>query len=237
MLATFAASRVASSANARGHASAARAAADPTASQAVAGPDAGHAALPRDGHRSTSLAGDDRLPAAAGDPTPGPGKKPPRVARPRRVGPAIRRRSVITVTTAIGSAVVIGLVIAITTISGTPGAHGTSTHGTFARWAYVTGSYVHSSPAVAGGTVYVGGMDGKVYALDAATGHLRWAYATGNYVDSGPAVAGSTVYGAVSAMSRAICAGSGCAAWARASRNASPTAFLLCPLSRHLNIA
>jgi outer membrane protein assembly factor BamB len=36
-------------------------------------------------------------------------------------------------------------------------------------------AYVDSSPAVAGGTVYVGNDDGKVHALDAATGHLRWA--------------------------------------------------------------
>jgi serine/threonine-protein kinase len=46
---------------------------------------------------------------------------------------------------------------------------------------------------VAGGTVYVGSDDDKVYALDAATGHLRWAYATGNYA-IGSAVAGGTVY-------------------------------------------
>ena len=36
--------------------------------------------------------------------------------------------------------------------------------------------------------------DHKVYALDAATGHLRWAYTTGGNVDSSPAVAGGTVY-------------------------------------------
>ena len=36
--------------------------------------------------------------------------------------------------------------------------------------------------------------DGKVYALDAATGRVRWAYTTGSHVDSSPAVAGGTVY-------------------------------------------
>ena len=47
---------------------------------------------------------------------------------------------------------------------------------------------------MAGGTVYIGSFDHKVYALDAATGHLRWAYTTGNIVISSPAVAGGTVY-------------------------------------------
>jgi outer membrane protein assembly factor BamB len=42
--------------------------------------------------------------------------------------------------------------------------------------------------------VYIGGSDGKVYALDTATGRLRWAYTTGSHVDSSPAVAGGTVY-------------------------------------------
>ena len=47
---------------------------------------------------------------------------------------------------------------------------------------------------MAGGTVYIGSDDHKVYALDAATGRLRWAYYTGSSVDSSPAVAGGTVY-------------------------------------------
>jgi outer membrane protein assembly factor BamB len=47
---------------------------------------------------------------------------------------------------------------------------------------------------VAGGTVYIGSYDHKVYALDAATGHLRWAYTTGGSVLSSPAVAGGMIY-------------------------------------------
>ena len=46
---------------------------------------------------------------------------------------------------------------------------------------------------MAGGTVYIGSNDHKVYALDAATGHVRWTYTTGGGVDSSPAVAGGTV--------------------------------------------
>jgi outer membrane protein assembly factor BamB len=61
------------------------------------------------------------------------------------------------------------------------------------RWSHLTGNYV-SSPAVAGGTVYYGSEDSKVYALDAATGRLRWSYTTGGGVYAGPAVAGGIVY-------------------------------------------
>ncbi|MFE4423888.1 PQQ-binding-like beta-propeller repeat protein [Streptomyces sp. NPDC056817] len=62
------------------------------------------------------------------------------------------------------------------------------------RWTYATGGNVFSSPAVVGGTVYVGSDDGKVYALDAATGAKKWAHATGGAVFSSPAVVDGTVY-------------------------------------------
>ena len=61
-------------------------------------------------------------------------------------------------------------------------------------WSYTTGGPVDSSPAVAGGTVYIGSGDGNVYALNAATGALDWSYTTGGPVDSSPAVASGTVY-------------------------------------------
>ncbi|MGW8880661.1 outer membrane protein assembly factor BamB family protein [Streptomyces mirabilis] len=62
------------------------------------------------------------------------------------------------------------------------------------KWTRATGRNVFSSPAVVGGTVYVGSDDGKVYGLDAATGAKKWAYAIGGAVWSSPAVVDGTVY-------------------------------------------
>lgn len=57
-----------------------------------------------------------------------------------------------------------------------------------ARWRLPHGPFF-SSPVVAAGVVYVGGTDGNVYAIDAASGHLRWRVDTGDGVSSQPAVA------------------------------------------------
>ncbi|MDX3697755.1 protein kinase, partial [Streptomyces europaeiscabiei] len=46
-------------------------------------------------------------------------------------------------------------------------------------WTYTTSDRVFSSPAVVDGTVYIGSLDKKVYALDAATGTPRWTHTTG----------------------------------------------------------
>ncbi len=51
-----------------------------------------------------------------------------------------------------------------------------------------------SSPAVAGGVVYVGSGDHNVYALEAETGKLKWKFATGDVVHASPAVANGVVY-------------------------------------------
>jgi hypothetical protein len=55
---------------------------------------------------------------------------------------------------------------------------------------------VYSSPAIgADGTAYVGSGEGKVYALDGATGAKRWEFTTGSWVHSSPAIgADGTVY-------------------------------------------
>jgi len=61
-------------------------------------------------------------------------------------------------------------------------------------WKFKTGAKVVSSPAVSGGTVYVGSADRVVYALNAADGAVRWQYKTAGAVNSSPAVAADTVF-------------------------------------------
>ena len=72
------------------------------------------------------------------------------------------------------------------------------------EWLGSVGSQVESSPAVAGGVVFVGGQDGRLYAFDAAG--LRgcggspkvcaplWSGLTGGAVESSPTVANGVVY-------------------------------------------
>ena len=61
-------------------------------------------------------------------------------------------------------------------------------------WEYETGTFVESSPAVADGMVFAVSKDGKVYALDQATGAKIWEYETGAMVSSSPAVADGMVF-------------------------------------------
>ena len=61
------------------------------------------------------------------------------------------------------------------------------------RWRYPTQGAVTSSPRIADGTLYVGGQDGFLHAVDVRTGERRWATDTGGPVHSSPAVAGNLV--------------------------------------------
>src|SRR5260370_26222324 len=61
-------------------------------------------------------------------------------------------------------------------------------------WSYTTGGYIVSSLAVAGGVVYVGSYDGKLYALHAVTGTLKWSYLGGSRGHSSPAGASGGGY-------------------------------------------
>jgi len=62
------------------------------------------------------------------------------------------------------------------------------------RWKFHTGGRIVSSPAVAGGLVYVGSDDGKVYAIDIKSGLAKWQFKSGARITSSPAVANGTVF-------------------------------------------
>jgi outer membrane protein assembly factor BamB len=61
-------------------------------------------------------------------------------------------------------------------------------------WRAPTDGDVISSPAIAGGTVYVGSGDGHLYALDLATGARRWRHDAGSAISSSPAVGHGLVF-------------------------------------------
>ena len=61
-------------------------------------------------------------------------------------------------------------------------------------WTFEAADGFEGTAAIVGGTVYVGSLDGHLYALDLATGKLRWKYTAGGEIKSSPAVAGGMVY-------------------------------------------
>jgi len=54
--------------------------------------------------------------------------------------------------------------------------------------------YFQSSPEVVGGKVYIGSLDGNVYALDADTGMIDWTFKTGQKVRATPTLADGVLY-------------------------------------------
>ena len=58
-----------------------------------------------------------------------------------------------------------------------------------AVWTFTTRARVDSSPVVAGGRVYIGGNDGKLYVLDAATGKSVFEFEAGGPLSASPAIA------------------------------------------------
>jgi outer membrane protein assembly factor BamB len=62
------------------------------------------------------------------------------------------------------------------------------------QWRYPTAGDVISSPTVWGDAVYVGSGDGRLYALDRATGRPLWAFDAGAPIASTPAVAEGMVF-------------------------------------------
>ena len=181
------------------------------------GPAAGHTALAA----TTALAG-STAPAARGTP-PAAGIRAPSAATtasgpgtiaPRTTGPGLTRRRML-----LGLAVVTGAGLAGAgwalsqdgapqhpqakpgrAAARPPATGGTSPPASAAAagaghelWSYPTGGVV-TGLALAGGTVFTGSTDGKVYALRASDGHLRWHFKTRSAVQSQIAAANGRVY-------------------------------------------
>jgi len=81
-------------------------------------------------------------------------------------------------------------------------------------WSFNAVDAVYSSPAVADGVVYVGGVAvGNVYALNASTGAKLWQFPTAG-VDASPGVANGVVYvGAIDGNIYALNASTGAKLW------------------------
>ena len=60
-------------------------------------------------------------------------------------------------------------------------------------WKVKTGGQVISSPVVAGGKVFVGSSDNKLYALNESEGEILWTFETGGAINSTPLVAAGKV--------------------------------------------
>jgi glucose dehydrogenase len=61
-------------------------------------------------------------------------------------------------------------------------------------WIFTAGGNIRSTPAFGGNALYVGSEDGRLYAIDAATGKKLWDFRTGDKITSSPALVGDTVY-------------------------------------------
>ncbi len=79
-----------------------------------------------------------------------------------------------------------------TSLSGYTDDHAPNTN--YVLWTFQTGSQVRSSPAVVGDTVYVGSLDGNLYALDKYTGAAVWSFNAVTPIYSSPAVDSGIVY-------------------------------------------
>ncbi len=81
-------------------------------------------------------------------------------------------------------------------------------------WAFEAGDAVQSSPAFVDGTLYISSLDGKLTALDAATGKRRWTASAHGPILSTPVVVAGTVYaGSVDHHLYAIDASTGHIRW------------------------
>jgi outer membrane protein assembly factor BamB len=71
------------------------------------------------------------------------------------------------------------------------------------KWTFKAGGPIVTSPAVVDGVVYIGAMDGHMYAIDQQTGKEKWNFKSRMPIGSSPAIANGTLYFVSSAGSLA----------------------------------
>ena len=61
-------------------------------------------------------------------------------------------------------------------------------------WAFQAGDMIESTATVVDGTVYVGALDGFLYAIDAQTGEKRWTYQANGTIKASPSIHDGVIY-------------------------------------------
>lgn len=61
-------------------------------------------------------------------------------------------------------------------------------------WTFQAGDMIESTAAVVDGTVYIGALDGSLYAIDAQTGEKRWTYQANGPIKASPAIHDGVAY-------------------------------------------
>ena len=61
-------------------------------------------------------------------------------------------------------------------------------------WTFQAGDMIESTAAVVDGTVYIGALDGILYAINAETGEKRWTYQTNSAIKASPAIHDGVIY-------------------------------------------
>ena len=61
-------------------------------------------------------------------------------------------------------------------------------------WTFQAGDMIESTAAVVDGTVYIGALDGFLYAIDAETGKKRWTYQASGSTKASPSVDSGVIY-------------------------------------------
>ena len=61
-------------------------------------------------------------------------------------------------------------------------------------WTFQAGDMIESTATVVDGTVYVGALDGLLYAIEAQTGKKRWGYQASGAIKASPSIYDGVIY-------------------------------------------